>query len=249
MFNIHVATESVPLEKKGGILKAAFFDVDGTLTKERVWLGLMKYFRECDPRPGTHMIFLGYHYPLYLLKRVNLVSEASFRGQWAAHLGWYFRNYTIEEGEKIWEWVLTEFVENIWRSDIREMVERHRKSGDLVVLVSGGPEPLLLHIAVRLGVEHAVGTPFETRKGIYTGRTAGPVCVGEQKPTSVQNYLKRTGIGIDMHGSFAYADSVSDIHLLNMVGQPVAVYPFNDLKMEAQKRGWMIYPEDKQSFN
>jgi HAD superfamily hydrolase (TIGR01490 family) len=244
VFNIHLGTESVTSEKKGGDLRAAFFDVDGTLTKERVWLGLMRYFRECDPRPGIHMIFLGYHYPLYLLKRVNLVSEASFRGQWAAHLGWYFRNYEIDEVEKIWKWILNEFVEKIWRSDIRELVDNHRKSGDLVVLVSGGPEQLLLHIAGELGVEHVVGTPFETRNGIYTGRPADPVCVGKQKPRSVQNYLKRVGVSIDMRESFAYADSASDIHLLNMVGNPVAVYPFNDLRMQAEKRGWKIYPEN-----
>ena len=82
---------------------AAFFDVDGTLTTTRVWSGIMKYFQEHRIRRATHIAFLAYHYPLYFIYRSGLITEADFRAPWAAHLGWYFRGYDIDEAETIWD--------------------------------------------------------------------------------------------------------------------------------------------------
>ncbi|MEJ2264139.1 MAG: hypothetical protein P8X95_11875 [Anaerolineales bacterium] len=39
-------------------MKAAFFDVDGTLTTTRVWEGLMEYFRQRDLRRWTNRILV-----------------------------------------------------------------------------------------------------------------------------------------------------------------------------------------------
>jgi phosphoserine phosphatase len=40
--------------------------------------------------------------------------------------------------------------------------------------------------------------------------------------------------------SYFYTDSLSDLPLLNLVGQPVAVNPDLRLKRLAQRRGWPI---------
>ena len=191
----------------------------------------------------THLAFLGYHYPLYFIHRLGLISESGFRAPWAAHLGWYFRGYTIEEGERIWDWVVSEFIVNNWRDDTRALLEKHRKTGDLVMLVSGGPLPLLRRIATELGVDHALGTRFEVLDGKYTGRTAGPVCLEEYKGSLSRAYLDSNNYQVDFQASFAYADSISDRSLLEMVGNPVAVYPFDELRSLAQERGWGIFPD------
>jgi phosphoserine phosphatase len=46
-----------------------------------------------------------------------------------------------------------------------------------------------------------------------------------------------------MTASHAYADSLSDLQLLEMVGNPTAVYPEEKLANEARLRGWAIYPK------
>ena len=226
-------------------MKAAFFDVDGTLTTTRVWSGIMKYFQAHRLRRSTHIAFLGYHYPMYFLHRLGLISEAGFRAPWAAHLGWYFRSYSVEEAENIWDWVVDEFVSKNLRADVLNIVGEHRNKGDFVGLVSGGPAPLLKRIAQELGVDHVVGTSFEVKNGYYTGRTSGPVCLDAFKVILSQAYLDNRGIEIDYENSYAYADAISDKPMLEMVGNPVAVYPSNELRDYALESGWPIFPKEQ----
>lgn len=224
------------------IMRAAFFDVDGTLTTTRVWSGIMNYFKVHRLRRTTHLAFLAYHYPLYFVYRSGLISEADFRAPWAAHLGWYFRGYTVAEAVNIWDWVVIEHVNKHLRSDVLEYVQQHQRAGDFVALVSGGPLPLLNHIALELGIEHVIGTDFDVVNGYYTGQVSGPVCLDENKVTLSISYLKKNGYSVDMNQSYAYADAISDKPLLDMVGNPIAVYPSSELREAAITHGWSIFP-------
>jgi len=221
---------------------AAFFDVDGTLTTTRVWQGLMDYFSRHGLRRATHFAFLLYHYPLYFLRRLGLISEAGFRAPWAAHLGWYLRGYRLEDAASIWDWVVKEHVSRHWRNDIRVYLDQHLQAGHVVVLVSGGPLPLLERIAQELNVPHVVGTRFEISNGHYTGRIASPVCIDHQKALQVRAYLEGKRIPVDYRASYAYADSISDLPLFELVGQPRAVYPDAALRKLSQERDWQILP-------
>lgn len=224
-------------------MKAAFFDVDGTLTKTRVWLGLLEYFKSRGKRRVTHLAFWLTHYPLYFLYRLGLLSQTGFRAPWAKHLPWFFRGYRVEQAEAIWEWVVGEFLSEHWRSDTRSLLEGHKQSGDLVVLVSAGPVPLLRRIGDEIGAEHAIGTTPRVREGRYTGGVEGPVCIDENKALLPKAYFSQHGIEVDFKASFAYADAPGDLPLLEMVGNPVAVYPDEELRPIAEARGWRILPE------
>ncbi len=223
-------------------MRAAFFDVDGTLTDTRVWEGLMTYFKIHGLRRWTHRAFWAYHMPYYLLLKARLISQSAFRRPWAAHLAWYLRGYTPEEANTIWDWVVKEFLTRHWRLDTRHLLDDHRTAGDLVMLVSAGPQPLLECIAREVGAGHIVATEFELRAGRYSGRSLEPVCIDENKAVLAKAYLERRGIGIDFQASYAYADAISDLHLLEMVGNPVAVYPDEELNRAAFERGWRVFP-------
>jgi HAD superfamily hydrolase (TIGR01490 family) len=224
-------------------MKAVFFDVDGTLTTTRIWGGLMEYFRVHRLRRATHVAFLTYHYPLYFLKRLGLISEVGFRKPWAAHLGWYFRHYQVDTASQIWDWVVEQYVNLHWREDIVAKLSVHLNEGDLVLLVSGGPEPLLQRIAREIGVEHVVGTKFEVENGLYTGNVAGPVCIDDQKATLTKKYLVLNNFEVDLASSYAYADSLSDVALLKLVGNPRPTYPNPELKQYAKENGWLVFPD------
>lgn len=228
-------------------MRAAFFDVDGTLTATRVWQGLMDYFTTHRLRRATHLAYVSIHYPLYLIRRFGLISEAAFRRPWAAHLAWYMRGYSLSEAEEVWEWVVSEYVERYWRKDVFEILDRHRQGGDVVILVSGGPHPLLERIGARIGADHVIGTRFEVRDGRFTGRACEPICIDENKAILVKDYLQRSGINADLANSYAYADSISDLPLLEMVGHPVPVYPDRSLKALALERGWRVFPAEDNS--
>ena len=219
---------------------AAFFDIDGTLTSERTWKGPMSYFQQRGLRRGTHLVFLAAHYPLYYLRRLRLISEGAFRAPWAAHLAWYVRGYSVEQSQEVWDWAVERFLNRFWRQDTRQILDQHRQAGDQVFLVSSGPLPMVERIARELGAHHAVGTRFEVKAGRYTGRALPPVVIDKYKASATQDYIRSKNLAIDLSASFAYADAISDLSLLEMVGHPVAVYPDPGLQAIADLRGWKI---------
>lgn len=223
---------------------AAFFDLDGTLTKAHVWHGIMDYFKVHNLRRWTHLAYMAYHYPLYIFYKMGLISEGTYRKPWPAHLGWYLRGYTLAEADQVWYWVLENYMVQHWREDTCQILEQHREDGHVTVLVSGTPVPLLKRIAEKIGADHAVGTALEVRDGHFTGRSIGPVCIDADKVSLTYQYMHQNGIHIDYPASYAYADSISDQAILEIVGHPAATYPDESLKALALERSWQIYPPD-----
>lgn len=224
--------------------KIAFFDVDGTLTTGRVWRGLMRYFTEIHPRRLTHTRFWAKHLPNWALVKLKLLNSVRFRTVWAADLAWFYRDLTTAEADTAHAWIVREHVRPMLRPDTVALLNQHNAQGDVTVLVSSGPQPLLSAIGADLGVSHALGTPFETRNGRYTGRLAGPVCIAHYKASMAQAHLARHDITPDLLASHAYADSASDLQLLELVGHPVATHPDKSLLPIARQRGWDIFPAD-----
>ena len=126
------------------------------------------------------------------------------------------------------------------RPDILARLHQHRAQGHLVALVSGTFAPFLEVIARHLGVQHAIGTPLEVADGRYTGRIVPPLCQSEGKPLRAQAYLADQKVEVDWDASFAYADRDSDIPLLSLVGQPVAVHPDEMLLAHARANDWPV---------
>jgi HAD superfamily hydrolase (TIGR01490 family) len=222
-------------------VKASFFDLDGTLTNSQWWRGYMAYFQRVGQKRLTQLAFLAVHYPQYLLNKVGLISAAQFRRPWASHLAWYLRGYDENEAEAIWRSVIEDFLSKHWREDSLEIMKQRRAEGDLIVLVSACMSPLLRRIGERLRVEHVVGTEVQTRGDRYTGRVAGQVCIADQKAKLSQLYLRQQGLSVDLEISESFADSTSDLSLLEMVGHPVAVHPDHKLREIAKERNWRIH--------
>lgn len=221
-------------------IKAAFFDVDGTLTTERVWRGVLEYYKQHSLRHWTSRLFWAYHLPLFFLHKAKLMSQSAFRKPWAAHLLWFLRGATPEEAKPVWDWVTTQYLGKVWRPEGVALIKEHKGRGDLVVLVSAGPTPLTERIAAELGADMAIGTLPLQRDGHYTGAVDGEVCIDENKATLVRKVLTARKVEIDFKASTAYADGGTDLELLEMVGNPVAFFPDEFLKPIAQKRGWKV---------
>ena len=233
MYNTRYVEEST-------MRKAAFFDVDGTLSSANVWRSIMNYFQSRNQRRFTHAAFWTYHAPLFVLMKIGILSQTAFRKPWAAHLAWYFKNMKVDSADNVWDRIVNDEMQSLWRSDSLELLAKHKEDGDLIVLVSAGPTPLEEKIAKKLGADFAVGTDFEIRDGRYTGRHAGMVCIGDAKATLAKEIIRELGIEVDFAASFSYADSSGDVAMLEMVGNPVALHPDEQLLPIAIKRGWNI---------
>jgi len=118
-------------------------------------------------------------------------------------------------------------------------VDEHRAQGHVVALVSASTQYVVRPMANHLGIAgQYVCTHLESENGRFTGRASEPVCYGAGKVVWAQRFAAK--YNVDLTASYFYTDSISDLPLLEQVGNPVAVNPDPRLRRLAQKRGWPI---------
>lgn len=121
----------------------------------------------------------------------------------------------------------------------RRRVAEHEAQGHVVALVSASTQYVVEPMAAYLGIpEQFVCTHLVSKDGHLTGEVVPPVCYGEGKVVWAERFAAEHDV--DLATSYFYTDSVSDLPLLERVGQPVAVNPDPRLKRLASKRGWPV---------
>lgn len=123
-------------------------------------------------------------------------------------------------------------------TDVVDRLTHFVKLGIPTYIATASPQELADSIARSLGATGALGTVSETVNGIYTGRLAQPIAHGAEKAARVRLLLE--GSDIDLEHSWAFSDSVNDLPLLAMVGNPVAVHPDKALHQIALQNSWQI---------
>ena len=121
-------------------------------------------------------------------------------------------------------------------------VRAHRALGHRTVLITGALDfvveplrPLFDEVVcASLGVDD---------DGCFTGRLDTLPPTGEARALVLAEYAQREGL--DLGESVAYADSASDLPLLECVGFPVAVNPEAKLAAIARRRGWHVEQWEK----
>ena len=116
-------------------------------------------------------------------------------------------------------------------------VREHRKLGHRTLLITGALgvaiEPLMPLFDDVICAEMAVGPD-----GRFTGELTDVPPTGETRAQALLDYCDAHGF--DPAESVAYADSTSDLPLLEAAGFPVAVNPEARLAALARKRGWLV---------
>jgi HAD superfamily hydrolase (TIGR01490 family) len=121
----------------------------------------------------------------------------------------------------------------------RELVGRHRASGDLLVLTTAASSFLTRPIAHEFGFEHLIATEPEMHEGRFTGKVAGTPNMREGKIARLDAWLAaRNDTLARFRQSWFYSDSRNDIPLLSRVTHPVAVNADATLAALASDKGW-----------
>jgi HAD superfamily hydrolase (TIGR01490 family) len=214
----------------------AIFDLDGTLYTGHIIEGIARHHRLHRVQRRWLYLYLATHLALWPLHALRLVPEAALRDLWSRHLGWTVRGWTPQQAAAAFAWIARQYVQTLVRQDVMKRVHDHLTAEHRVILVSGTPAPLLSEVGRLFGIEETVGTPLVLKAGRYTGACELPVCQGLGKISRLRGYLD--GESITWSDSYAYADSYTDLPLLEQVDHPVAVYPDEELAAHALKRGW-----------
>jgi HAD superfamily hydrolase (TIGR01490 family) len=130
------------------------------------------------------------------------------------------------------------------RPEARALIERHRKAGDTLALVTGTHAYVTAPIAAAFGIEHLLAVqPEEEEGGRFTGRYVGTHTYQQGKVRAVLDWLARRGQTEAQvaHWTF-YSDSINDLPLLEFVaargGLPVVTHGDARLRGLAVERGW-----------
>ena len=113
-------------------------------------------------------------------------------------------------------------------------IRAHRRRGDRIVLLTGALDFLVEPLRA-LGDELISARLIEDG-GVFTGELAEPPLTAEGRAAEAARVAAEHGIELgDCH---AYADSISDLPLLEAVGHAHPVNPDFRLEREARRRGW-----------
>ena len=115
-------------------------------------------------------------------------------------------------------------------------IRKHRDAGHTIVFITGALDFIIEPIA---GLADVVVTArLQERNGLFTGDMERPPLVGEARASWLRDYARANNVDLD--ASYAYADSMSDLPLLEAVGNPVAVNPDVALARVARKHRWPV---------
>jgi HAD superfamily hydrolase (TIGR01490 family) len=211
--------------------RAAFFDLDGTLltvNSARLWLRRERRIGRID---GWQVARAALRLGAY---RVGILDMAeALRAALATYAG--MEEDGLRAETRVW-----------WREEVRpfvapgarEVLERHRRSGDRLVLLTSSSRYASEMAREEFGLDDALFQGYEVRAGRLTGAPLMPICYGPGKVTVAEEWARRTGV--DLAASSFYSDSSTDLPMLERVGRPFAVHPDPRLRFLAARRGWPI---------
>ncbi len=124
-----------------------------------------------------------------------------------------------------------------------EEVRRHQDLGRKAYIATAAWKEVVDLLAATLQMDGCVSTVAEVEDGVYTGGLVGPFTYGEGKAQGIVELAAAEDI--DLSASYAYSDSVSDLPMMRVVGNPIAVNPDAGLKAIAQEEDWEIMRFEK----
>jgi len=211
----------------------AVFDVDGTLVETNVveyflWMRLRAQPLEDWPAFMARMLRQAPRW-LYLERR----SRAEFQRSFYREYGGLDPEVMKRLGREALDAVT---LRRIYPEGMRRIRE-HKRAGHRVLLLTGALDVVVEPLAELLDVEVDCAHLL-TRDGRLTGDLQSPPPAGEARGALLEEYAVKNGVVLS--DSFAYADSLSDLPMLELVGTPVAVNPDARLSQVAGQRGWRI---------
>jgi len=119
-----------------------------------------------------------------------------------------------------------------------ELLEKHRRQGDYLLIITATNRFVTELIAEKLGVDDLLATDPEEVDGRFTGKVAGTPCFRSGKVERLNTWLDKKHH--DLKDSWFYSDSYNDLPLLEIVDHPVVVDADDALTAHAKKQGWPI---------
>jgi HAD superfamily hydrolase (TIGR01490 family) len=219
------------VEKRAGEV-AAIFDVDGTLLDSNVvshyaWLKMRELPLHRRPVWAATLITqVPYYWALDKISRAHF-NRAFYKN---------YRGWSPARARRLARESFTGYTMQRLFPKAIETLREHKRAGHRVVLLSGALDFILEPFEDL--ADDLLTARLEQEDGHYTGELAGAPVAGEARAKMLASFARRRNL--DLSRSYAYADSISDLPMLEAVGNPVAVNPDARLRAAAKEKGWRI---------
>lgn len=218
--------------------KLAVFDIDGTIFRKNLAFELIR-----------ELAWEG------VFKKEVRNELTKHYSNWLAHVG------TYEDYRKALVKVYFENIKGCKKEDIikaskevilfqkdrtyvfaEDLIKKLKAENYNIIAISGSPSEIVEEYNNHLGFDAVFGSVYEVdEEGKYTGNpTFEPT---KDKSQVVKQYMVENNLTLE--DSYAIGDTESDAPMLEIVDNPIAFNPNQNLKEIAEKNGWRIIVEKK----
>ncbi len=125
------------------------------------------------------------------------------------------------------------------RPEIIEEIEYHKKNNAEVVILSATLPAMCKLFSAYFRLANFICSELEIVDEKFTGRPIGQFCFGDEKRVRLDQYCREHNY--NQEDAYYYADAISDLSALNVVGHPVCVNPDKRLAQCALDKVWPVY--------
>ncbi|MEI8343708.1 MAG: HAD family phosphatase [Candidatus Moraniibacteriota bacterium] len=219
--------------------KIAIFDIDGTIFRKNLQFELINELSWMNifPRKVRDQIVA-----LYTNWLEHQGTYEQYRQGLVALYEKYIRGCKVQDVERASKLVVS-FHQNRTYVFAEKLIAKLRQEGYHLIAISGSPVEVVQEFdRSHLQFDAVFGSVYKhSNKGIYTGESVyEPV---KNKGTLLKQYVYEHGLTLE--GSYGMGDTESDASFLELVENPIAFNPNDNLKQVAQEKGWKIVVEKK----
>lgn len=217
---------------------AAFFDLDKTILATSSALAFTRPFYEQGLLKRADVVKSAYRQFVFTVGGADHDQTEKMR-KYLSELvdGWEVTNL-----DRLVRESLDDLITPTVHLEALDLIKWHQSEGREVVIVSASGQEIVEPVAELLGVDAVIAT----RMGIRDGRYNGGIefyAYGENKAIAMREYAAEHAV--DLTSSFAYSDSITDLPMLQAVGNPFAVNPDSGLREVAVTQGWPVLTFEK----
>jgi HAD superfamily hydrolase (TIGR01490 family) len=196
--------------------KLAIFDVDYTMTKKETQIEFYKFMLRKDPKLIVHfpkVIASGLFYALKLIP-LRKMKE---------HFISFIDGIKEEDMKKHVKQFYDERLSRLLYKDAVDTIRKYKADGYRIYLISASPEFYLTELYKIKEVDKIIGTRYICENEEHRGTMQGENCKGGEKVKRLKEELKKDNIEVDFKNSCMFSDSLSDLPLFDLVGNPYLI--------------------------
>ena len=215
-------------------VKAAFYDVDGTLVKTNIVHTYGYYAMNRGSLWGIAGRTLAAVASVPLFAALDAVDRKIFNEFFYRYYAGLSEDRLLTLAEEMFD----DLVKPAIFPKARDLIEEARRAGCKIIFVTGALDFTVRPLVRYLEADDLIANKMQYVGGIATGKVIPPIIEGANKANAVRDYCVRQGLALDQ--SHAYSDSGSDYAMLSVVGRPTAVNPDIRLRALARAYQWPI---------